>query len=47
MDGAFKPLALFITDGKNAPPPSSPYAGTDLSVDARFKDIGRKISKKG
>jgi len=47
LDGSFKPMALFITDGKNAPPPSSPYAGKDLSVDAHFKEIGRKISMKG
>jgi hypothetical protein len=46
-DGSYKPMALFITDGKNAPPPSSPYAGKDLSVDAHFKEIGRKISMKG
>ena len=46
-DGSRRPLAVFITDGKNAPPPSSPYSGKDLSVDVRFKDIGRRIAMKG
>ena len=46
-DGSAQAVALFITDGKNAPAPSSPYSGKDLSVDVRFKDIGRKISMKG
>ncbi|MFQ3620469.1 MAG: vWA domain-containing protein [Spirochaetales bacterium] len=38
---------LFITDGKNAPPRTSPYYGKNLSVDAKFQDIGRKISQEG
>ncbi|MDR2021219.1 MAG: VWA domain-containing protein [Treponema sp.] len=40
-------LILFITDGKNTPPPQSPYAGKDLSLDERFRSIGEKISKGG
>jgi hypothetical protein len=40
-------VILFITDGLNAPPPGSPYAGKNLSLDERFKSIGEKISKGG
>ncbi|MDR1375050.1 MAG: VWA domain-containing protein [Treponema sp.] len=40
-------LILFITDGKNTPPPRSPYAGKDLGLDERFRSIGEKISKGG
>ncbi|MFA6504444.1 MAG: vWA domain-containing protein, partial [Treponemataceae bacterium] len=46
-DGARRPIAVFITDGKNAPPKSSPYSGKNLSVDQRFKDVGRRIAMKG
>ena len=46
-DGAYRPVALFITDGKNAPPPGSAYAGKDLSVDERFRDVGKRIAMKG
>jgi hypothetical protein len=46
-DGAYRPVALFITDGKNAPPPGSSYAGKDLSVDERFRDTGKRIAMKG
>ncbi len=38
---------LFITDGKNTPPKTSPYYGKDLSVDSRFKEMGKKISQEG
>ena len=38
---------LFITDGSNTPPKSSPYYGKDLSVDERFRETGRKISQAG
>lgn len=38
---------IFITDGKNTPPRKSPYYGKDLSVDARFREIGKKISQEG
>lgn len=47
IDGSATPLALFITDGKNAPPPHSPYAGKDISVDERFLSAGKKIAMKG
>lgn len=40
-------VALFVTDGKNAPPPASPYSGKDLSLDERFLATGKKISAKG
>ncbi|MDR2185129.1 MAG: VWA domain-containing protein [Treponema sp.] len=40
-------LILFITDGKNTPPPHSPYAGKDLALDERFRSIGEKISRSG
>jgi Mg-chelatase subunit ChlD len=40
-------LILFITDGKNAPPKTSPYWGKNLAVDERFQSIGAKISKGG
>ncbi|MDR1177604.1 MAG: VWA domain-containing protein [Spirochaetaceae bacterium] len=40
-------VILFITDGKHAPPPSSPYYGKDLSVDERFRSAGEKISRGG
>jgi Mg-chelatase subunit ChlD len=40
-------LILFITDGKNTPPPQSPYAGKDLALDERFLAIGEKISRGG
>jgi hypothetical protein len=46
-DGAYRPVAIFITDGKNAPPPSSPYSGKDLAVDDKFKATGKKIAMKG
>ncbi len=46
-DGTYRPVALFITDGKNAPPPGSAYAGKDLSVDERFRDVGKRIAMKG
>ncbi len=46
-EGDFRPVAVFITDGKNAPPPTSPYSGKDLSVDDRFTESGRRIAKKG
>ncbi len=42
-----KPLAIFITDGKNAPPDFSPWYGKDLSADGHFKDIGNKIAQRG
>lgn len=42
-----KQTILFITDGKHTPPRTSPYYGKDLALDARFKDIGQKISKAG
>jgi hypothetical protein len=38
---------LFITDGNNTPPKTSPYYGKDLSVDERFQETGRKISQAG
>ena len=38
---------LFITDGKHAPPRTSPYFGKDLGIDERFKEIGQKISREG
>ena len=40
-------LILFITDGKNTPPPRSPYAGKDLELDEKFRSVGEKISKGG
>ncbi|MDR1428946.1 MAG: VWA domain-containing protein [Spirochaetaceae bacterium] len=40
-------VILFITDGKNTPPPSSPYYGKDLSVDEHFRSVGEKISRGG
>jgi hypothetical protein len=40
-------VILFITDGLNAPPQSSPYRGRDLAVDDRFREIGEKISRDG
>lgn len=40
-------VILFITDGKNTPPRSSPYHGKDLSLDERFRSVGEKISKSG
>jgi Mg-chelatase subunit ChlD len=40
-------VILFITDGKNTPPPQSPYAGKDLGMDERFRSLGEKISKGG
>jgi hypothetical protein len=43
----YKPLAIFITDGKHAPPPGSAYAGAAPGVDARFAGIGERIAKKG
>lgn len=46
-DGSATPLALFITDGKNAPPPGSPYSGRNIAVDQRFLDTGKKIAMKG
>jgi Mg-chelatase subunit ChlD len=46
-DAAARQLVLFITDGKNTPPRTSPYYGKDLAVDERFRDIGQKISKGG
>jgi hypothetical protein len=46
-EGDFRPVAVFITDGKNAPPPASPFSGKDLSVDDRFTESGRRIAKKG
>jgi hypothetical protein len=46
-DGAFRPVAVFLTDGKNAPPPESPFSGKDLSVDERFAGAGQRIAKKG
>ncbi len=46
-EGDYRPVAVFITDGKNAPPPASPYSGRDLSVDDRFTESGRRIAKKG
>ena len=46
-DSAARQLVMFITDGKNTPPRSSPYFGKDLAVDERFRDIGQKISKGG
>ena len=42
-----KQTILFITDGKHTPPKTSPFYGKDLALDARFKDIGQKISKAG
>lgn len=45
--GDYRPVAIFITDGKNAPPPTSPFSGKDLSVDDRFTESGRRIAKKG
>lgn len=46
-DGTYRPVAVFITDGKNAPPPTSPFSGKDLSVDDRFTQSGRRIAQKG
>jgi hypothetical protein len=46
-DGAYRPVAVFLTDGKNAPPPESPFSGKDLSVDERFAGAGQRIAKKG
>jgi hypothetical protein len=46
-DGAFRPVAVFLTDGKNAPPPESPFSGKDLSIDERFSGAGQRIAKKG
>jgi hypothetical protein len=46
-DSSARQLVLFITDGKNTPPRTSPYYGKDLAVDERFRDIGQKISKGG
>jgi hypothetical protein len=46
-DPGVRTLILFITDGKHAPPPSSPYYGKDLSVDERFRSVGEKISRSG
>jgi Mg-chelatase subunit ChlD len=40
-------LILFITDGKNTPPPESPYFGRDLSLDERFRSAGEKIARSG
>lgn len=40
-------LAVFITDGKNAPPDYSSWYGKDLSIDEHFKDIGQRIAQKG
>ncbi|GAB1483546.1 hypothetical protein MASR2M78_23620 [Treponema sp.] len=47
LDGSYRPVAVFITDGKNAPPPESKYSGIDLSVDERFADTGKRIAQKG
>ncbi|MDR2073076.1 MAG: VWA domain-containing protein [Spirochaetaceae bacterium] len=38
-------VILFITDGKNAPPPESKYRGVDLAMDENFKSLGEKISR--
>jgi len=38
-------VILFITDGLNAPPPSSKYYGVDISMDERFKSLGERISR--
>jgi len=46
-DASAVPLALFITDGKNAPPQWSPHYGKDISSDEYFVDIGKRISMKG
>jgi hypothetical protein len=40
-------IILFITDGLNVPPPSSPYYGKDLAMDERFQSLGEKISQEG
>jgi Mg-chelatase subunit ChlD len=40
-------LIMFITDGRHAPPPGSPYRGKNLAIDERFKDIGRKLAMNG
>jgi Mg-chelatase subunit ChlD len=40
-------VILFITDGLNAPPASSPYKDKDIAVDERFRALGEKISKGG
>ncbi len=47
MKGQGEVKVIFITDGKNTPPRTSPYYGKDLSVDARFREIGKKISQEG
>lgn len=47
MKGEGDVKVIFITDGKNTPPRKSPYYGKDLSVDARFREIGKKISQEG
>jgi len=47
MKGQGDVKVIFITDGKNTPPRTSPYYGKDLSVDTRFREIGRKISQEG
>jgi Mg-chelatase subunit ChlD len=46
-ESGVRQLILFITDGKNTPPPQSPYAGKDLELDEKFRSIGEKISKGG
>ena len=46
-DGLYRTASIFITDGKNAPPPGSPFFGKDLSVDERFAGAGRRIARKG
>lgn len=46
-DASAVPIALFITDGKNAPPQWSPHYGKDISSDEYFVDIGKRISMKG
>jgi Mg-chelatase subunit ChlD len=47
MKGEGDVKVIFITDGKNTPPRDSPYYGKDLSVDTRFREIGKKISQEG
>ncbi len=45
--GDARPVILFITDGKHAPPPGSPYRDKVLSLDERFRDVGRRIAMQG
>ncbi|MDR2768438.1 MAG: VWA domain-containing protein [Treponema sp.] len=40
-------IILFVTDGLNMPPPWSKYLGVNLSLDERFRELGKKISQTG